>query len=73
MYNVTPVEMTFNEQILLGEEEETISLEENEAEDLCNYINNNVVAYNGNEDRFLYDWIVDSVSTSHICNKRIHL
>ena len=69
--DVIPVETTFSEQVLLGEEDETVSLGENEAENLCTYINNNVVAYTaGNEDRSLYDWIVDSASTSHICNKR---
>jgi len=60
--------MTQNEEILLGEEEEAISLGENADEDLRNYVNNTVVS-TGNQDRSLYNWIADSASTSHICNK----
>jgi len=66
---INVVNTTQNEEILLREEEEeAISLGENADEDLRNYVNNTVVS-TGNQDRSLYDWIANSASTSHICNK----
>jgi len=80
--NITPINVTSldndlidvanttqNEKILLGEEEEVISLREHVDEDLCNYINNTIIS-TGNQDHSLYNWIADSASTSHICNKQ---
>jgi len=66
---INVVNMTQNEEILLREEEEeAISLGENADKDLHNYVNNTVVS-TSNQDRSLYDWIANSASTLHICNK----
>jgi len=63
------IDETQNEENLLGEETEVVSLGERADEDIRNYVKNSIVA-TGNQDHSLYNWIADSASTSHICNKR---
>jgi len=62
------IDKTQNKENLLGEETEVVSLGECADEDIRNYVKNSIIA-TGNQDRSLYNWIVDSTSTSHICNK----